>query len=164
MEQQAEDRYDSLNGILVCRVGMTEYDDHTRLFCELCALINRLGTASMRVQTHALPTVKMLSAREAAIGAGERRVVKSNAESRSSSSLASKKAGKVKGVGRGGSMREERNLRYGEARDDGSRRSRCREPNIAVSFAKSAESTSDSGSSGRVHGRVTYREKNVLLL
>lgn len=45
-------------------------------------------------------------------------------------------------------------------RDDESRDGCC-EPETAVSFARNAESSSDSFSLRRVYGRVMYREKNV---
>lgn len=41
VKQQAEDRYDLLNGILVFCAGMAGNDDHTRPASERCALVNR---------------------------------------------------------------------------------------------------------------------------
>lgn len=39
----------------------------------------------------------------------------------------------------------------------------CYEPDVDVGFARRAESSPYSGSSGRVHGRVTYSDKVVLV-
>lgn len=60
-------------------------------------------------------------------------------------------------------MRRGRCLPYEKVRGDGGRRSGCREPYIAVIFDRGAESSSDSGGSGRVSGRKTYSEKNVFV-
>lgn len=60
-------------------------------------------------------------------------------------------------------MGERGDLPYGEVRDDESTKSKCREPNVANSLPGRAESSSDSGSFPRAHGRVTYTAKNVLL-
>lgn len=52
-------------------------------------------------------------------------------------------------------MREETVFLYGETRGDESRTSGRRKPETAFSFARRGESSSESGSSRRVHGRTT---------
>lgn len=56
-------------------------------------------------------------------------------------------------------MKGRKSLQYREGRDDGSERSEFFEPDNAVSCARRAESSLDSGSACRVHGRVSYSKK-----
>lgn len=64
-------------------------------------------------------------------------------------------AEQIENAGRG------REFSYRRVGGDGSRRGGCCERDVAVSFARIAESSSYSGSSRRVHDRVTYIEKTV---
>lgn len=161
IKQPAEDQYDLVDDIRVSHAGTAEDDDYTCLVGEPCALTSRFWTGDRRVQTHVVPSVNALSAREAARGEADRRVVRGSAGCESSSSSASEKKGKGKGSARSGKVEEKRNLRYGEFRRNESKRSGCREPHTAFSFARKAESLWDSDSPRGVHGRVNYSEKNV---
>lgn len=112
-------------------VGMARDGDHTRFVSALCALIRRLWTTDRRVQTHAVPSVKALSA-ERTLGAAERRVVRDSVDSGSSSSP-SEGSGQGEKVGRSGSVGGGKGLPHAKVRDDGSRRSGSHEPDVAAS-------------------------------
>lgn len=56
-------------------VGMAGYDDHARPVSDFSALTSRLWTEGRRAQTHAMPSVKVLSVREAVKGAAQRSAV-----------------------------------------------------------------------------------------
>lgn len=74
MKQRAENRYDLVDGMLVFRLSTTEDDDRTRLVTELCELISRFWTKSKHVQTHAMRSVTVLSARNTAKAVTEQSV------------------------------------------------------------------------------------------
>lgn len=63
--------------------------------------------------------------------------------------------------GRGGSVSQGggRNLRCGAVRRVGSKKSSYREPDTAVSLTRNVQSSSNFGSSDRLHGLVAYGEK-----
>lgn len=98
-------------------------------------------------------SVRVLSAKKTARDAADRRVVRDGADSASSSS-ASDGSGKREKVERSGTVRGRKDLSYGEVRGDESRRSGCRERDVAASFARRARSSSDSGNLRIAHGRV----------
>lgn len=75
MENRAENRYDLVDGLLVSCAGMASDNDHTRLVAELCALRSRLCIVGRPVQTHAMPSVETLSAKEVGRAAAERKMV-----------------------------------------------------------------------------------------
>lgn len=86
-------------------------------------------------------------------------MIRDSAESKSTSSSASKEVFEARGWG-SESVRGGRDLPYGEARCEGSRRSGCRKPETGVKFGKMAESLSDFSSSRRVHwSSALKREK-----
>lgn len=58
-------------------------------------------------------------------------------------------------------MGGERYSPFEEGRGDGSKRSKCREPDVGLSFSRRAESSLHFTGSRRVHGAVIYTEKNV---
>lgn len=113
------------------------------------------------MQIHAMPGVRVLFARKATRGAEDRRMVRGSAECGSSSSLAPETSGQRERVGRSGSVGGGRQLPYGKVRGDGCRTSGCCEPDIAVSSARRAEPSSDSGRSEKIQERVTYCGKSV---
>lgn len=113
------------------------------------------------MRTHAIPSVKVLLAKEAAKDAAERRLVRRSAELGMSLSSTSERCGEEKGEVQSGSVGGKVDLPYGEVRGAKSKRNGCREPYTAVSIARRAQSSSGSGGLCRVHGRVTYIEKNV---
>lgn len=92
-QQPAKDQYDVVVGVLVSRIGMAGNDNHTPHVAELCALISRLWTGDRRVRTQSMWSVRTLSAREAAKGASEHKVVRASAKSSSSLFSASKGSG-----------------------------------------------------------------------
>lgn len=118
------------------------------------------------MRTHALPSLKVHSAeqlaREAAKAAAEQRLVRASAESGWSSCSASGKSIQGKVVGRSGGLVRERELPCARVRGDSGRRSGRRKPEKAVSSATRAKRSSYSASLRRVHGRVTYKKKDVL--
>lgn len=81
-------------------------------------------------------------------------------DSRSSLSSASEGNGDPEEVGPSRSVEEGKDLPYGEMSSARSRRSECREPDIAVNFVRRAESSSYSGSSSRLYVHVSYSEKS----
>lgn len=113
------------------------------------------------MQRRGTPSVRVRSAKDAARGAPDRRVVKDSAECVSSWSSASEESGQVEGVAEANVWEEEEPLPYGEMKDDESRISGCREPYIAARSRISAKSLSDSNNSRRAHGGVVYSKKNV---
>lgn len=84
---------------------------------------------------HDIPSVNVRSAKEAAKGAAIRRVVRGTANCGLSSFLESEKCKQEEGVGKSTSARERSNSPLGEVRDNESKRSGCRGPDVAVSFA-----------------------------
>lgn len=78
MKQQAEDKFDLVNSLLVSRVGMVGDYDHIRLGSALCELIRRVWIQRRRVQVHSMPSVNVRSARAAANLGTEREVVRNN--------------------------------------------------------------------------------------
>lgn len=126
--QWPKDRYDSVNGIFVSPGGMEEDDDHTRLVIELSTLIKRLWIEGRRVQTQAIPSMKVLPVRKAGRGAADRGVVRGSADSWSSSSSASEQSELGEGVSRSGSAGGRKGLPDGRVRDDRSKKGGCSEP------------------------------------
>lgn len=80
-EQQAKDRRDSLERVLVSGVGMVIDDNRTRLISVLFALTGRFWIRNRRLQAHAMPSVKRHSAGETERAAAEQRAVRGSAES-----------------------------------------------------------------------------------
>lgn len=138
---------------------MAADEDHICFPSELCALISMLWIRDRPVQTHAMPSLNVVSAKEAERDATERRVVERSAESGPLSFSAPEGSEQGEELGRSGSVGGGRNLLNGEVTGNESRRCGCREQDTAVSFAKRSEIPSESGSSRRVHGRVTHTEK-----
>lgn len=63
-EQQVEEKYDFVEGILVFRVGMAWNDDHICLRSVLCELKSRVWIQESQVQPHGMPSVKVMLARK----------------------------------------------------------------------------------------------------
>lgn len=160
-EQRAEDQYDLVNGTLVVFVGIAKDDGHTPLAGELCSPVSRSQTGGTGVQTHALASAKVPSASKAEKDAAEQRVKRESAECKSASISALKERRPGDGLRRKRSVEREKDVPFREVRGHGRRRKGCHEPDTAVSFARSAESSSDSGSLQRVRGSETPSEEYV---
>lgn len=59
VKQQAEDRYDLVDGNLESRAGMAENGVHTRSIGVFCELITRIRTPEGSVKLHGMPSVKL---------------------------------------------------------------------------------------------------------
>lgn len=144
---------------------MARDDDHARIVSEICAVVSRIWTGGRLVQMHAMPSVKIRSAREAAkkaeSDAADRRAVRASVKCGSSSFSASERSGEGERAERSGSLRARRDLPYGEVIGDERRRSGCRDPGTAFGFPRRAKSSSDFGSSRRLHDRAADSGKNV---
>lgn len=113
-----------------------------------------MAIGSRRVQTQDMPSVKLSSAREAARGGPDQRVLRGSAECGEFSSSALERSKRVGRMRRSRNVGGERDVPCGKVRADASRGSGCHEPDIGVSFARRAESSSNSARSRRVHDRV----------
>lgn len=108
MKQREEVQCDLVDDILVSRVDMARDDDHISFTSQLCAFISKFWTGGVRVQAHTTPSVRVRSARKAARGAIERRVVRGSADCGSSTSSASEGSGQGEELRSSKSVRRER--------------------------------------------------------
>lgn len=145
-------------------VGMAGENDHFHHIGALCELLSKIRTQRRRVLERGTPSVKVRFRLEAARLAARLKRVRSSAKSAPSSSSASKGSAQEVRPGRRLAVKREAEVWNGEVEGVGSTKAGCREPDTDMSFAKRAESSSDSGSPGEIGDHVTYSSEVVLIL
>lgn len=89
------------DGILVCRAGVAEDDDHISLISVLCELTGTVWTQVRRIQAQSMPSVRVRSVREAVKLAAGHEVVRVSTGVGSSLSSVSEESAVEERVGEG---------------------------------------------------------------
>lgn len=92
MEQQNEDRYDLVHGILLSCATPEGNNDHACNFGALFERVRKVGTRGRLGEACPIPSVRVRSTRTAPRLAARRKAVKGNAKRRSSSAFTSEES------------------------------------------------------------------------